>query len=50
VIEEHQPDQVAVWRGHGAEVGQQCGRFSVPGQHVHAPVDDHRGDVVHVVE
>ena len=47
LVEEGQPDQVALGRGQRAEVGQQGGGAAVPGQHVHAAAQDHRGDVGH---
>jgi hypothetical protein len=50
VVEEGQPDQVALGRRQRAEVGQQGGRSPVPGQYIHTPVQHHRGNVTHALQ
>lgn len=50
VVEEGRPDQVALRRGKSAEVGQQGGDPSIPGEHVHVTMQHHRGYVAHGVQ
>jgi hypothetical protein len=50
LVQEGEPDQIALVGGQFAEVVHERGGAAVRREHVHAAVKDHRGDVGHGVE